>query len=320
MEKAGTKVDFEAVEAAAARIAPHIRRTPTIVMEHVRDRPVPNPVHIKLECLQVTGAFKARGVTNRLLTTSPGEVARGIVTASGGNHGLAVARAGKLAGVEATVYLPPSASPAKRREIARWGARVEVVGPTWDDADRAAERHAEREGAVYVHPFKDPQVVAGQGTAALEMAREVPQANVYVIAIGGGGLIAGFATVLATLNPRARIVGVEPVGSPTLARSLAEDRTVRLDSVTTRVATMACGQTSELILDLVRGRVSDVALVEDAEMEAAARWIRDEFAIRADLSSAATFAALALGRVRLDPGEVVCTLICGADDAALAGE
>jgi len=164
MQKARTKVDFAAVEAAAARIAPHIRRTPTILMEHVRDRPVPNPVHIKLECLQVTGAFKARGVTNRLLTTPPEEASRGIVTASGGNHGLAVARAGKLAGVAATVYLPPSASPAKRREIARWGARIEVVGPTWDDADRAAARYAEREGAVYVHPFKDPQVVAGQGS------------------------------------------------------------------------------------------------------------------------------------------------------------
>lgn len=311
------QVTLAMIEAAAQRIGPHIRKTPIVEMAHVRDRPVPNPVFIKLESLQVTGAFKARGATNRLLTADPQTLKNGIVTASGGNHGTAVARAGQMAGLPVTVYLPPTASPAKIQAITGWGATVEVTGDTWDDADEAAVAHAKARGAVYFHPFKDADVVAGQGTVALEMVEAVPQADVYLIAVGGGGLIAGFAAVLAERNPKARIIGVEPEGSPTLARSLEAGRVVGLDRVTTRVATMACGRTSEMIFDLVSDRVERIVLVRDDDMTDAARWIRDELAIRADLSAAASFAALRLGRIPLDPGETVCTLICGADDSAL---
>jgi len=316
-DAARTGVTLAMIEAAAERIRGHIRRTPVIEVSQVRDPLTSNPLFLKLECLQVTGAFKARGAINRLLTTPVEKLGGGIVTASGGNHGMAVARAGFLAGVPTTVYLPPNASRAKIDSLSDWNATVRVVGERWDDADEAARSHAEREGAVYFHPFNDLEIVAGQGTVALEMLEDVPDANVYVVAIGGGGLIAGIATALHARKPSARIIGVEPAGSPTLHAALIAGGPVRLERQWTRVATMSCGMTSQMIYDIVAKHVEEVVLVEDEDLLAAARWIRSEFAIRADLSAAAAIAALRLGKIRLQPGERVATLICGADDAAL---
>lgn len=310
-------ITMEAIEAAAARIAGHIRRTPMIEVTEVRNRPVPNPLFLKLESLQVTGAFKARGAMNRLLTTPREKLAHGIVTASGGNHGMAVARAGFLAGVPTTIYLPPNASRAKIKALSEWNATIRIVGEKWDDADAAAAEHAAREGAIYFHPFKDPDVVIGQGTVALEMLDAVPDADVYLVAIGGGGLIAGLATVVHARNPKARIIGIEPTGSPTLHAALTAGRPVRLERQWTRVATMSCGMTAPLIYDIVSKHVEEVVLVEDEQLLAAARWILSEFAIRADLSAAAAIAALNLGKIRLKPHERIATLICGADDTAL---
>jgi len=184
----------------------------------------------------------------------------------------------------------------------------------WDESDKAARRHAEEAGAVYFHPFCDPAIVAGQGTTALEILEDIPPADVYVIAVGGGGLIAGMSTVIRARQPRARIVGVEPVGSPTIHASLEAGHVVRLPKVTTRVATMACGRTDEAVFDLIAGAIEGVVLVEDDEMLAASRWLWLELGIGADLSAAAAVAALRSGRIELDEGETVCTLVCGAGD------
>ncbi|WP_368904523.1 threonine/serine dehydratase [Taklimakanibacter lacteus] len=310
-------ITLAAIEAAQRRIAGHIRPTPMIEVAQVRQRPVANPLFLKLECLQVTGSFKARGAVNRLLTTPPDVLKNGIVTASGGNHGMAVARAGLMAGIPTTIYLPPNASPAKVRALAEWNASVHVVGEKWDDADAAAREHAGRHGAVYFHPFKDPDIVIGQGTVALEMLDAVPEADVYLVAIGGGGLIAGLSTVVHARNPKARIIGIEPVGSPTLHAALEAGGPVRLERQWTRVATMSCGMTAPIIYDIVAKHVEEIVLVEDEHLIAAARWILAELAIRADLSAAAAIAALSLGKIRLKPSERISTLICGADDAAL---
>lgn len=317
MTERAAGLSLATIEQAAERIRPHIRRTPSIPLVHVRGRPVENPIHLKLESLQVTGAFKTRGAMNRLLTTPRETLDKGLVTASGGNHGMAVARAGRIAGIRTMVFLPPQASPAKLKALKEWGADIEVVGERWDDADRQARTYAEQTGAAYFHPFKDVDVIAGQGTVALEMLEDVPGADVYLVAIGGGGLIAGLSTVVKARNPRARIIGIEPVGSPTLHASLAAGRVVTLDATTTRVATMACGRTDDAVYDVVARNVEQVVLVDDQDLLDAARWILSELAIRADLSAAAAVAALRRGKVDLAPHETIHTLICGADDAAL---
>ena len=300
------------IEAAAIRIAPHIRATPTITVEAVSEPVTAARLALKLECLQATGSFKARGATNKLLTLPREALARGIVTASGGNHGLAVARAARLAGVPATVFVPESVTPAKREKLMRWGARVEVTGEIWNETNEAALAFAEQSGGAYFHPFADPAVVAGQGTLGIELLQALPDIDVALVAIGGGGLISGMAVALRTLKPTIRIIGIEPEGSPTLHACLGADRLVRLEKVTSRVATMSCGQTDQGIFEMVRDLVDDIVLVSDEAMLEAARWLWFELGIASDLSGAAAIAALRSKAVTFDAGTSVGALVCGA--------
>lgn len=272
---------------------------------------------LKLELLQVTGSFKARGATNRLLSLDRAALAHGIVTASGGNHGIATARAGFMAGVPATIFLPTNASPAKIAKLEAWGAATRIVGSAWDESNEAAQAFVRETGAVYFHPFADPSVVAGQGTVGLEILDQMPDVTTVLVAMGGGGLVSGVATAIKALAPHVRVVGIEAAGSPVLLRALEAGRNVALDRVTTSVATMACARTDDRIFDIVRDKVDEIVLVEDDEMLRAARSLWFEMGLAADLSGAAAIAALAEGRVRLTPGERVCAIICGAGPDAI---
>jgi threonine dehydratase len=305
-------ITLDDIRAAAGRIAPYIRHTPTIEVAAVSEPVTDAQLLLKLECLQVTGSFKARGATNKLLTLPKYELANGIVTASGGNHGLAVARAARLAGVPATVFVTESATAEKRDKLKRWGAAVEVLGQIWNETNEAALAFAARNGAAYFHPFADPAVVAGQGTAGVELLEAVPDIDVALVAIGGGGLVSGMAVALKALKPSIRIIGIEPVGSPTLRACLDAGRVVRLDKVTSRVATMSCGQTDQKIFETVRDHVDDIVLVTDEAMVEAARWLWFELGIAADLSGAAAVAALRSGAVGFGRDLTIGALICGA--------
>lgn len=310
---------YDDIVAAAARIAPFIRRTPVLRLDRCPAMQLENDVTLKLECLQVSGSFKIRGATNRLKTLAPEQIAGGLIAASGGNHGLATAYVARQAGVAATIYLPSTASPMKAEKLRKSGADVRFAGSVWDEAHAAALEEAERTGAFYMHPFADAEIVAGQGTVALEMAEQIPEADTYIIAIGGGGLIAGMSQVLRHINPKVRIIGVEPVGSPTLHASFAAGHVVRLPQVTTRVATMACGRTDESIYDIARQHVDDIVLIEDAEMQRAAEMLWLEFGVAADLSGAASLAALTSGAFTPSPGARVAGLVCGAGTEGLNG-
>jgi threonine dehydratase len=300
------------VQAAAARIATYVRRTPVLAAEAL-ESPLPaGQLFLKLECLQTSGSFKARGATNKLLSLSPDDLAAGVVTASGGNHGLAVARVASRAKVPATIFLPANVSPEKVGKLERWGARTQIVGRVWDEANEAALAHAAATGAAYFHAFADPLVVAGQGTVGLEILEQVPDVDTIVIAIGGGGLIGGIATAAKALKPSVRILGVEPRGAPTLHACLAAGRLVTLDHVTTSVPTMAARQTTEANLAIVSANVDRVVLIEDDDMRSAARWLWFEMGIAADLGGSAAVAAVLAGHITPQPGERVCALVGGA--------
>ncbi|WP_395010483.1 threonine ammonia-lyase [Devosia sp.] len=306
------------VQGAAHNIAGRVRRTPVLAADNLKS-PLSDGVKVvlKLELLQVTGSFKARGATNRLLATNAATLQRGIVAASGGNHGLATARAGFVSGVPVTIYLPDNATPAKIEKLRQWGAETRIVGSVWHEANAAALEHVARTGAAYFHPFGDPLVVAGQGTVALEVLEQVPDVDVMLVAMGGGGLVSGVATALKALRPQARVVGIEAAGCPVLLKALEAGKNVGLERVTTSVATMACAKTEDAIFEIVRDKVDEIVLVDDEEMRAAARWLWFEMGLAADLSGAAAIAALRQGRVRLRPGETVCAIICGAGPDAL---
>lgn len=306
-------IDLEDIEAARQRIAPHVRRTP--VMEAALARaalPVSGKVTFKLEQLQVTGSFKARGAMNRLLGASEGVPSAGIVTASGGNHGLAVARTASVAGVPAAIYVPDSVSPAKVDKMRAWGADVRIAGAEWSVSNEAALEYARDSGAVYFHPFADPLVVAGQGTLGLELAEQIGDLDTVVVAIGGGGLVSGLSTAIKALRPEVRIVAVEPIGSPTMKASLEAGEVVTLAEVTSKVPTMSCRRTDERLFEIVRRNVDEVVLVSDEDMLAAARWLWFEFGIAADLAGAASSAALLSGHPVFAESRSICALVCGA--------
>jgi threonine dehydratase len=305
-------IDLDDIRAAARRIAPHIRDTPTVEVTHVSGPATPARLLLKLENLQVSGSFKARGAMNKLLSLPADAVARGIVTASGGNHGLAVAHAAQHAGVAATVFVPESSTEEKREKLRLRGARVEVVGKIWNEANVAALALAETTGAAYFHPFADPYVMAGQGTIGLALLEAAPELDTVLVAIGGGGLISGMAVALKALKPSIRIIGIEPVGSPTLKASIDAGHVVRLPSVTSKVATMSCGETDPGVFGVVRDHVDELVLVTDEDMESAAKWLWFELGIAADLSGAASIAALRSGKVAVSRGNVVGGLVCGA--------
>ncbi len=300
------------IEAAATRVKDKVRRTPFLRARFLLDPPVPNEILLKLECLQVTGSFKPRGASNALLSLSPEETGRGVITASGGNHGLAVSYAAWAVGTRAVIYLPKTTAPEKARKIAAWGADVVVEGEVWDDAQEAALNRAEKDGLTYVHPFADPRVIAGQGTVGLEMLKQSGHCNTFVVAIGGGGLISGIATAIKAKKPDARVIGVEPVGAPTLKESLAAGHAITLPRIDSAAVTLAPRRSTELNLEIIRENVDDIVLVDDEEMRQAARWLWFEMGIAAELSGAAALAALRAGRLSLDTEESVGLLICGA--------
>jgi threonine dehydratase len=304
-------ITLDGVRGAADRIRHVVRRTPVILADQMLASPMFGgaSLGLKLECLQVTGSFKARGAMNQLMTLPPEALARGVITASGGNHGVAVARAAHLSGVTATVFLPEGASPAKKAKIVEWGAEIRVVGQFWDEADRVAQAFARENDRAYFHPFASPAIVTGQGTVALEILEQMPEANLFIIAVGGGGLIAGMSTVLRALRPNARIVGIEPTGSPTLHASLQQGEVVTLEAVTTSVPTMACARTDPRIFDIVRNNVDFILLLEVAAMMEAARWLWFEFGLAADASGAAAVAALRSGRIEVGAEDHVCALV-----------
>lgn len=321
---AGTAVlplGIEDIRRARQRIGQHVRRTPLIEARLLREPIAPScRLWLKLECLQVTGSFKARGAVSKLLSLDRAAVGRGLVTASGGNHGVGVAYAGWIAGTPATVYFPRPTPSAKVERVERWGARVVLEGDVWDEANDAAKAHAERDGLAYVHAFADREVIAGQGTIGLEVLEDAPQIDRVVIAVGGGGLIAGVAMAVRTLRPDVRITGVEPVGAPTLRASLDAGRVVELPQVTTAAGTLAPRRSSELNFNLVREWVDDIVLVSDEEMRHAARWLWLEMGIAAELSGAAALSALQTGRVVPRAGESVCVLVCGAGSDGLRAD
>ncbi len=312
------RVSLDDIEAAAERIAGRVRRTPCL-----RSRFTLNPLHdgpllLKLECLQVTGSFKARGANNAVLGLDSAALGRGIITASGGNHGIAVAYAGHASGARTVIYLSENVPAAKAERLRAWGAEVVIEGALWDDANEAAMARAWRDGLSYIHPFADPAVIAGQGTVGREMLKQSPGIDVLVVAIGGGGLISGVATAAKAMVPDIRVIGVEPVGAPTLSTALAAGVVTTLETVETDAVTLAPRRSAEINLDIVRSKVDEIVLVTDDEMRAAARWLWFEAGIAAELSGAAALAAVQTGRIAADPEATIAAIVCGAGTDGIA--
>ena len=316
-------VRFADIDAAAQRISGLVRVTPTIKVGAGGEAVAPGgELILKLDCLQPSGSFKIRGASNTVASLSAAQLQRGLITASGGNHGMAVAYAASRQGAPAVIYLPTSTPARKVAQLAKLGADVVVEGAVWDDANAAALARAAAAGLSYVHPFADPRVIAGQGTAALEFLAQAPDLDVLLISIGGGGLIAGAALAAKSIRPQMRVIGIEPEGAATLFESRRAGHPVQLTSITTTAGSLAPRQSTATNFELIEAHVDDIILVTDADMKAAACWLWDELGIAAEMAAAAGIAALQRGLIKDLQGASIGVLVCGAgiDGLSPAGQ
>jgi threonine dehydratase len=289
-------ITIDDVRAAAARIQGLAHRTP-VLTSRALDAATGARVFLKAENLQRAGAFKFRGACNAVASLTAEERARGVATVSSGNHAQALALAAQLHDVRATILMPDDAPAGKLAATRGYGA--EVIGFDRYASDRElllAELVAER-GAVPIHPYDDPRVMAGQGTAALELLEETGPLDLLLVCVGGGGLIAGCATVAAAIAPNVRVVGVEPEAGDDTRRSLAAGERVRIDVPRTIADGQQLPIPGELTFEVVRRLVSDIALASDAEIVAAMRFLFERLKTVAEPSGACAVAALLAGRV-----------------------
>lgn len=300
---------------AERRIRPHVRETPLIRSPGLSDR-AGAAILLKLENLQITGSFKLRGALNKVLALTDAEKARGVVTASTGNHGAATAYAGRLAGVVPTVFVPRSAAATKVARIRALGARVEFHGDDSADTERHAREVAAASGQVFVSPYNDLDVMAGQGTIGVELLRQCPDLEVAVIAVGGGGLIGGIASWLKAARPGLVVVGCQPVNSAVMAHSVAAGRILDLPSLPTLSDGTAGGVEADTItFDPCRAAVDRYDLVDEASIEEGVRLGFDEE--RLVLEGAAGLAIASALRVAADhPGRRVGVVLCGGNIGA----
>ena len=302
-------IDRNDIELAAARIEPYVRRTPTVTLRASTLADLPGILTFKLENLQVTGSFKPRGAFNRVLS-EPSLPAAGLVAASGGNHGLAVAYVARSLGVPCDIFLPSIAPKIKRDQLHALGARVTIEGEVFAEALYAAEELSRRTGALAIHPFNHPHVIQGQGTLARELEAQAPDLETLLVAVGGGGFIGGIA---AWYGGRVRVVGVEPVGSPSLALAIEAGRPVDIATGGLAADSLGCRSVGELGFEIAqRFAVPSLVVSEDA-IRAAQHLLWQEMRIIAEPGGAVALAALVQGLYVPAADERIGVVICGGN-------
>ena len=301
-----------AIAATAERIGPFIRRTPVLEADGA-DFGLPGVrLVFKLEFLQHAGSFKTRGAFNNLLTRAIPPV--GVVAASGGNHGAAVAYCAMRREVPATIFVPSVASPAKMEQIRGYGARLEIAGERYDDALKASERWVAESGAAAIHAYDQWETLQGQATVGLELDEQAPRLDALLVAVGGGGLIGGIASWFAGRIP---VIGVEPEAAPTLARALAAGEPVDAPAGGVAADSLAPRRVGSLMFPIAQRHVASVLVTDDAIRESQ-RAIWKTLRIVAEPGGAAAMAALLSGRWKAKPGQTIGVLLCGANTTAVS--
>jgi threonine dehydratase len=298
-------VDRDTIAEAAHRIAPHIRLTPVI---DVGVSGMTRPVTLKLELLQHTGSFKARGAFNNLVGRAI--PAAGIAAASGGNHGAAVAYAAQKLGVKARIFVPELASPAKVARIASYGAEIVQKGATYYEALTGCEAHVAATGALNVHAYNEEPTLQGQGTLARELEDQVPDLDTLLVAVGGGGLIGGIA---AWYESRIKVVGVEPETCNALHAALAAGHPVKVAPSGVAVDSLGASFAGSLMFPIAQRHIDHVALVGDEDISAAQRHLWQNLQLVTEPGGAAALAALLSGTYKPEKDERVGVLLCGAN-------
>jgi threonine dehydratase len=306
-------VTLDDVRAAANRIAPYIHRTP-IVNSATISRLTGTNLGLKAENLQRTGAFKARGALNAILRLTPEQRDQGVITLSAGNHGQGLAYAAQIAGVRCVVFMPENAVPTKVAAVKGYGAEARFA-PSMETVFAAMDQYRQKHGLHYVHPFGDPDIIAGQGTVGLEILEECPDVETITVCVGGGGLLSGIAVASKGMKPGVRVVGVEPEGAPVVTRSLVAGYPVTIEKITTVADGLAAPFAAPTSQRLIERYVDDVVIVTDEEILAALRLLLERTKLLVEPAGAAATAALLMDKAGARPdSRVVATLSGGNVD------
>jgi threonine dehydratase len=295
------------IQDAGRRIAMHVRRTPILALEE-KAFGIDARIFFKLECLQHTGSFKPRGAFNCILNSIIGEA--GVIAASGGNHGAAVAYAAQKLGYRAEIFVPVITPKNKVDRLRQYGAAITLVGNSYFEALAASKERALRTGAVAIHAYDDARVLAGQGTLGMELEEQVRGLDSLLIAVGGGGLIGGVA---AWYQDRVRVIGVEPERAPTLHRSLAAGQVVDVETGGVAADSLGARRVGELMFPVAQKFVPQSLLVSDEQIIEAQRALWQQLRLIAEPGGATAFAALLCGVYKLRPGERVGVVLCGSN-------
>ncbi|MFI9486510.1 threonine/serine dehydratase [Promicromonospora sp. NPDC052451] len=307
-----TDVTRDAIRAAEALIRPHVRHTPVLETDLADFGRPAHPLALKLECLQHSGSFKARGAFTSLLTRDVPDA--GVVAASGGNHGAAVAYAAARLGIPATIFVPSVTSAAKADRIRGYGAKLVVGGDRYADALAASEEFVAGTGAMTVHAYDQVETLTGQGTLGLEIGQDLPDLDTLLVAVGGGGLIGGIS---AWFRGDVRVVAVEPEGAPTLHRALAAGEPVDAPTEGIAADSLAPKQVGRLMFPLAQQFVERSVLVTDEAIAAAQHSLWETARVVAEPGGATALAAVLSGAYVPAPGERVAVLVCGANTTAV---
>jgi threonine dehydratase len=311
-DSASSGLTIEAIRAAHDRIRDKIHRTP-LLTSAVLDEKSRLRLYFKCENLQKAGAFKARGATNAVYLLSPQEAAHGVATHSSGNHAAALARAARLRGIPAYIVMPDNAPAAKQAAVRRYGGVIELCQPTLAAREAAARQVVQRTGAAFIHPYDDLRVMAGQGTSAIEMLEDVPDLDVILCPVGGGGNLAGVAVAAKSIKPSIRVIGVEPAGADDAARSFRSRHIEPLG----QPLTIADGLRSSLgpkpFANILR-HVDDIVTVSEASIVEAMRSIWEVLKTIVEPSGAVAYAAVIENAAAVaPPGARVALLLTGGN-------
>lgn len=305
----------KAIENAAGRIAPYVEKTRLIRSDEL-SKIAGVDVLLKLENEQRTGSFKVRGATNVLAVMPETERARGIVASSAGNHGLGVAYAAKQFGVKATVFIPSNAPKVKREGIRKLGASVNDEQPHYDAAMAAALAFAEKNGARFVHPCLGDELLAGQGTVAIEVLAEAKDVGTLVVPVGGGGLLGGAAGFIRQRAPHVRIVGAQSDNTAAMAKSFRAGRIVEIENLPTLADGLA-GQVDQAALDIGKAALDDIRTVPESDLGRAMLWLLDNHKIKVEGSGAAGVALILSGRFKPENKTAIVVTGGNVDDDRL---
>ena len=302
-------LSMEMLQDAQRILDPVINHTPVVATKDI----VPDcEFYLKADCLQKTGAFKLRGAYYKIATLSDEEKARGVIACSAGNHAQGVAFAARDMGIPATICIPEGAPLSKIEATRSYGAHVVLVPGVYDDAYTEAVRLRDENKLTFIHPFNDYSVMAGQGTIGLELSRQLPDCDIFLVPIGGGGLIAGAAYAIKHLMPRCKVIGVHAAGAASMVESIHANRILTLPSVHTIADGIQVKTPGDLTFDLVRRYVDDVVTVKEGEIASAILTVLEKQKLVAEGAGAVGIAAAMYGKVDVK-GKKVCALLSGGN-------